>query len=175
MYDVMISSPDMFGGTKKFHVWWDCDFQVERLLCSWWTCEWAKPSAGGLFHRSGWSFSTWIERCPIAVPHLLEGYKKARKVLMRMPKLQQMWKWPWCRVRAHLGCGEGLHQLTSVALWHLETFRTIPALAEGSEPSHPVTAQFYKDIHWQGRGHQSCEGCSKRLDCIVRLWTSRCC
>ena len=79
MYDVMISSPDMFGGTKKFHVWWDCDFQVERLLCSWWTCEWAKPSAGGLFHRSGWSFSTWIERCPIAVPHLLEGYKKARK------------------------------------------------------------------------------------------------
>ena len=89
MYDVMISSPDMLWWQKEIHVWWDCDFQVERLLCSWWTCEWAKPSARSLFHRSGWSFFNLNKAMLYAVPHLLEGYKKAMKVMMRMPKLQQ--------------------------------------------------------------------------------------
>ena len=79
-----------------------------------------------------------------AVPDLMSGYKKAMKVMMRDPEYKSDPNDPdancdriWMEEEGYIN--------VRVALWHLETYRCTPTLAEGSLRSHPVIAQFYKD------------------------------
>jgi hypothetical protein len=139
VYPSMVTLPQDFGGTQHL----EPDAIVENVISLSRELADVISNAGTLFQHHVEFFN--LNRAMLyAVPDLLAGYKKAMKVMMREPDYEENQTDPDRNCERIWREEEGYINMR-VALWHLERFGCVPELAPGSQPSHPVIAQFYRD------------------------------
>ena len=169
----MVTLPDRFGGTvqKTPEEVVKCVIELSSELAQ------VLKDSGSRFQHHVEFFN--LNRAMLyAVPDLLSGYKKAMKVMMREPHYEQSTSDPDSNCDRIWREEDGYVNLR-VALWHLEKYGCMPELAPGSEPQHPVIAQYYKDkvvsinlvregprnlLNWSGYDHAPIDDFEVLLD-----------